>query len=50
MNDERCVCGHVELDHENGRFKCRACPDDAVPCPLFVVDRGAVERRSSPPR
>jgi hypothetical protein len=50
MNDERCVCGHVELDHENGRFKCRACPDDAVPCPLFVVDRGAVERRSSPRR
>jgi hypothetical protein len=46
MNDERCVCGHVEIDHENARFKCRACPDDTRPCPMFVLDRGAVARPS----
>jgi hypothetical protein len=44
MNDERCVCGHVEVDHENGRFKCTACPDETTPCPMFVLDRGAVGR------
>jgi hypothetical protein len=49
MNDERCVCGHVEVDHENGRFKCKACPDETMPCPMFVLDRGAVSRRLSPP-
>jgi hypothetical protein len=42
MNDERCVCGHVDIDHENGTFKCRACPDETVPCPMFVLDRAAV--------
>jgi hypothetical protein len=50
MNDERCVCGHVEIDHENGRFECRACSDDTVPCPMFVLDRGAIGRRLSPPK
>jgi hypothetical protein len=39
MNDERCVCGHVEIDHENGKFECRACSDETVPCPMFVLDR-----------
>jgi len=48
MNDEQCVCGHGELDHEGGRYKCRACPDDTVPCPMFVLDRGPAGRRSSP--
>jgi len=46
MNDERCVCGHVEIDHENGKFECRACSDETVPCPMFVLDRGAVVRPS----
>jgi len=30
VNDERCVCGHVGVDHENGRFKCKACPDETM--------------------
>ena len=46
MNDERCVCGHVQIDHENGRFKCWACPEETVRCPMFVLDRGAVVRPS----
>jgi len=46
MNDERCVCGHVEIDHENGKFECSACSDETVPCPMFVLDRGVVVRPS----
>jgi hypothetical protein len=41
--------GHVEVDARIGRFKCKACPDETRPCPMFVLDRGAVGRRLLPP-